>query len=365
MMPLLHRNLRRADCFDAVPDDAAAALRRHFQRNAAANLVLARDLIKILALLASHDIPALPFKGPVLAAGVYGDLSLREAGDLDILLREDDVPAATDLLLSNGYRRLGKNDASVEQAEPGAHWEVQFTRDDGTVGVELQWRIEPHWQVAKKGGGATAAAFLLQPERLWKRRQSLPLAGATVPCLAPEDLLLVLCIHGTKHLWTRLAWICDVAEAVRASPDLNWEYVLRQARAIDGERMVLLGILLAGELLAAPLPAAIRQQAQADAAVPLLVRQVRGWLFRDGCAAAAPGLEEEFRFHRRLRKRLQSRLPYDLHYLAIFAHTAVTPTDKDRAQLPLPPFLSFLYYLLRPIRLARGAVAKDARSRPR
>jgi hypothetical protein len=133
---------------------------------------------------------------------------------------------------------------------------------------------------------------------------------------------------------------------------------------MDGERMVLLGLSLAGELLAAPLPGAIRQQAQADAAVPLLVRQVKAWLFPNGCVTTAPGLREEFVFHRRLRKRLKSRLFHDLHYLAVCAHTVVTPTDKDRAELVLPPFLSFLYYLLRPIRLARGALAAKV-PRPR
>ena len=32
---------------------------------------------------------------------------------------------------------------------------------------------------------------------------------------------------------------------------------------------------------------------------------------------------------------------------------ALTPSSTDRAWLPLPPFLYFLYYLLRPLRLVQ------------
>src|SRR3712207_8653927 len=38
--------------------------------------------------------------------------------------------------------------------------------------------------------------------------------------------LLILCVHGTKHIWGRLSWICDVAELLRTQPDMDWEYVL-------------------------------------------------------------------------------------------------------------------------------------------
>jgi hypothetical protein len=362
MMPLLYRHLYTR-YGGTIPKDVLAALRHHYSRNAAANLVLTRDLLKISALFAGNDIPALPFKGPTLAGGVYGDLSLREAGDLDILIRETDVRQATDLLLANGYRRLAEHDDLGEPAHLGAHWEAQFARDDGTVGVELQWRIEPHWEVGRKSR-KTAIASPLRPERLWERRQALPLPGAAVatPHLSPEDLLLILCVHGTKHLWTRLAWICDVAETVRAYPDLNWERVFRMARETDSERMLHLGLHLANDLLASALPDPIASRLSADPTTSALARQVQVWLFRD----TAPTLREEFRFHRQIRKQLRSRLSYYRHYFRVGARTVLTPNEKDRAGLSLPPFLSFMYYLLRPIRLVRGGVSAGlARRRER
>jgi hypothetical protein len=43
-----------------------------------------------------------PFKGPALAVQAYGDLSLRQYDDLDLLIHEADVPRAYQLLIANG-----------------------------------------------------------------------------------------------------------------------------------------------------------------------------------------------------------------------------------------------------------------------
>jgi hypothetical protein len=49
-----------------------------------------------------------------------------------------------------------------------------------------------------------------------------------------------------------------------------------------------------------------------------------------------------------MRERLRDRVPYLLYHLPGYL---LTPNEKDRAFLPLPTSLSFLYYLIRPIRL--------------
>jgi hypothetical protein len=53
-------------------------LRRHYERNARRNIYLAAQLALLLEALRAENIPAIPYKGPVLAALAYGDLTLRE-----------------------------------------------------------------------------------------------------------------------------------------------------------------------------------------------------------------------------------------------------------------------------------------------
>ena len=78
--------------------------------------------------------------------------------------------------------------------------------------------------------------------------------GRDVLSMSAEDLLMVLCVHGSKHCWERLTWVCDVAEMVRANPELGWEGILDRSGALHISRAVLLGLDLAKSLLDAPLP---------------------------------------------------------------------------------------------------------------
>jgi hypothetical protein len=84
VMPLLYQSLNTT-CPEAVPKANLAQLRNYFHTNAQRNLFLTKELLKLLTLFETHSIPAIPFKGPVLAVSAYGNLSLRQISDLDIL----------------------------------------------------------------------------------------------------------------------------------------------------------------------------------------------------------------------------------------------------------------------------------------
>ena len=164
-----------------------------------------------------------------------------------------------------------------------------------------------------------------------------------VRTLSPEDLLLILCVHGAKHLWSQLGWISDVAELVRGHPSADWPWLLAEARALGSERMLLLGLFLARDLLDAPLPEAVRPALRADRVVESLAGQVVERLF--GRPRGAAGVLESALFHLRAREHVRDRLRYGVRL-------AMTTTPGDWALLPLPVRLFPLYWLLRPIRLA-------------
>jgi len=342
VMPLLSRSLYTV-CPEAVPRAILDQLRDHFRANTLRNFFMTEELLKLLNLLEAHGTPAIPYKGPILAASVYGDLSLRQFSDLDILVRQQHVPRAKELLISQGYQPQTQLNGAQETAYLPSHREYKFVRDDGRVRVELHWRIAAHWQIP--------SSFPLDPEHLWERNEQVSLAGATVRNLSPEDLLLILCVHGSHHHWERLEWICDVAELIRVHQGMDWRQVIEQASRLGSERMLFLGLFLANDLLRTALPEEVVQRLQADPVVKSLAAQVREWLFRE--ADGGLELSEESTFFIRMRERLWDRVPYYLLYLCAYLRTAMTPNVKDRALLPLPGFLSFLYHLLRPIRLVR------------
>ena len=100
VLPLLHWNLRSYQIPDVVKHD----LKKAFTVNAEFNLSRTREMLKLLDLFESEGIPALSFKGPLLAEFAYGNVALRQFSDLDILVQNCHLGRARESLLSRGYR---------------------------------------------------------------------------------------------------------------------------------------------------------------------------------------------------------------------------------------------------------------------
>ena len=177
MMPLLYWHLN-ATCPDAVPKAAMEQLREHFRDNARRNLFLTGELLRLLNLFEAQGITAIPYKGPALAASVYGNIALRNFSDLDVLVHRQVVPRSKELLISSGYQPAHQLTNAQEAAFLRYECDRPFTRDDGASIVELHWEIMPR-----------RLSFPLDTELLWERLVSISLGGKVVPTLSPEDLL--------------------------------------------------------------------------------------------------------------------------------------------------------------------------------
>jgi hypothetical protein len=337
LVPLLYRNLH-AICPEAVPKGVLGQLERRFCVNDLKNNFLTRELLKLLDLLKSNGIPAIPYKGPALAAAAYGNVAYRQFGDLDILIHKRNLTRTKELLISDGYQLQLTGER--EEASLKYHYHYHFLRNDSRVHVEIHWAFtRTYW------------SFPIDYQRLWSRLQPVTVNGAQCSSFHSEDLLLILCAHAAKHYWERLAWICDVAELIRAYPKLQWEQIMRQANELRSGRILLLGLFLASDLLGAELPEQVMARVRADREVKWLGTQVREWLFT---ANSQPGPAfQRHLFYFRMRERWQDKGSFVCHLLPIYLRQAITLNEKDRAFLTLPDSLSFCYYLLRPVRLIK------------
>lgn len=335
VVSLLYRAL--AEYPECVPADILEWLRSYHRRNKLCNVLLAGELTEVLELLDSRGIPALPYKGPVLATTVYGEVGLRKSGDLDILIPRQSLPQASEVLLARGYEPEPRLDAAQERAYLRFERERRFVNYERRQVIELQWELLP-----------PQFAFDLPVRRFRERARRSRVGGSAVDSLSPEHLILVLCVHGTKHFWERLQWVCDVAWTLESySEELDWDLLFREAAARGGRRMLLLGLYLAHDLLGAPPPRAELASLRRDPEVETLASEVYGWMFDD--APDSRSLLEDsafFPFHYRVRERLRDRLRY-------VSRTVFTPNYADWRDLPLPRPLFFVYYALKPLRLAK------------
>ncbi|HET6252024.1 MAG TPA: nucleotidyltransferase family protein [Tepidisphaeraceae bacterium] len=341
--PLLLESLSKASA-ESVPDPFMRPLREFAAANARRSLFLTGELFRILELFRSCTIPAAAFKGPILAADAYGNPALREAGDLDLLVRRRDIVKARQLLIEHGFLpgyptatpREVEYLASLQGRQQVqfllAHSEHHLLREPGSVNVDL------HWALALR-----QFALRLNGRQLWTWLRPRAKGGREILTFGPEHMLLVLCINGAKDCWHRLDRICDVAELLAAHPELEWPIVLKLARQIGAMRMLCTGLKLAETLLASPLPPIAKQQISMDKSLPAIAGQISDGLFGPPRGEVDEASIAKSWIHLKLRDGLGDRIAYAL--------AQFEPTIGDRAALPLPWALQFLHYAIRPVRL--------------
>jgi hypothetical protein len=110
---LLYRRLYSL-CPGKIPPTVLDYLRNGYLMRSARNLLLTTELLKILDLFDSEGIPAVPFKGPVLAAQLYEDAALREFNDIDILVPRQNAFKALRMLQYLGYPAIPEFSSSAE-----------------------------------------------------------------------------------------------------------------------------------------------------------------------------------------------------------------------------------------------------------
>jgi len=331
VMPLLYKNFPILG-LEAAPASFLSDLRALYLANTYRNLSLTRELLSVLTTLESVGVPVVAYKGPVLAVMAYGDTSLRQFSDLDLLVSRLDVGKVKVLLKSEGWATSYTLTPRQEKAHLAGTCELGFNLPDPRVYLDVHWRFAGDYL----GGGPDAGLALA-------RRRRVNMGNATAPSLDPEDMLLVLCVNGAFHLWSKLLTICDVAELIQTHRGWDWPWIVERARAQGLLRILLLGLSLAVELLDAPVPWEVSALAARDPAVSALRASVMRRLFLP--KSVEPSLLETSRFQLRALDGRRARLNYCWV-------RSVAPTVQDWQWVRLPDSLYFLYYLLRPVRLA-------------
>jgi hypothetical protein len=325
--PRLFKSLKSA-CWDTVPQKIQLELILFNKTNVQKNLLFTGELLRLLDLFQQDSIPIAAFKGPVLAQSLYGNLSMREFSDLDVIIQEEDLSKAEKILIGRGYQP-DFPDKEYRAAFLSYQGQYAFRHRDTGISVDL------HWQLSSKG-----MVFPLQSAEIWPRLEIVTVASRTVLTLARDDLALFLAAHGTKEGWKSLMWVCDFAELLHSSP-VDWVTILDRAQRSKSSRPLLLAIALASTLLGAPAPAALIDRVWKTLRVRKLVEDAKLRMLR-----TVPEGELEF-FLNGLKARDRLR-----HKLLAIASLLTTRTVGDYEAMPLPKSLWGLYYLTRPFRLA-------------
>jgi hypothetical protein len=327
MLPLAWRALERFA--DAVPVALFGDLRDAWAANARRNLRLAGELRSIAARLEAAGVRSLAWKGPLLAQRAYGDLSLRQFFDLDVLIRRTDLQPARAALAELGFRpEKVMTDVQLE-TYVDHQGELELVRDADGLWLELHTAVVPTYY----GSGRSS-------DDLWQHAVPVRMARTEVWALSSVDDLEALCVHGSKHRWDRLSWILDVALMTRLLEQEGWSQLTSAARDHGTLRMVLIGLVLASDVCGASLPDEVRRLVRSDRTAVALAERSSRALFDP-----RPSRFDALSFHAQMRERSRDRARYLLS-------VAFTPSGADWETLSLPRVLFPVYALTRPVRLA-------------
>ncbi|MCB0117265.1 MAG: nucleotidyltransferase family protein [Caldilineaceae bacterium] len=294
--PLLYQAVQGVP---TVPNEVQDRLHRVYMGIAQKNMWLTAELLALIDRFAAQGIILVPYKGPILAQMAYDNLSLREFKDLDVLVRENDVHKAQTLLVDQDFypwKAPAPEDAETAFRKRPVQ---RFIHRQRPIAVDLHW-------------GATykrSFDFPFKDEQFWRRLQTFSMSGRNIQVVPPEEMLQFLCLHGSRHQGERLIWIRDVAQFVHAHPHMAWDRCLTLATQAGNQRMLLIGLQLAHDLMGIDLPASVHAAIQSNPLVASLVRPIWDrWLFRP----AATGIVHKLSVHRyliQIHGRWQDRVP--------------------------------------------------------
>lgn len=331
LIPLLHKQLH-LQAADLTPVTMLSRLKLQSVSNTQNVLHLFGKQLKLYRLFQNNKIPLAIFKGSVLAHMAYGEISLRQAGDIDVLIARADFDRARALLESLGYQMAPALTETQLRSHLATHCELQFVRDDWFTVVDLHWALAPKNFV-----------FKLETDEVMSRLQRVSLAGTEIHTFANEDLILYLSMHGAKHLWRALEWISSLGELIRATESIAWDAVIQRAENAHATRMLALGLRLVERVSEITIPAQVLRSVDSKGSLKRMADQLLTRIFTDwGRVVSTETNLNNLHIMDRKRDALASALR------AIFV-----PTISDWSALNLPPSLHSLYYAYRPLRLSK------------
>jgi len=340
ILPLVYKTIKNLHTNHQLPitnHEILSAFKQQYLLIARRNMLMSAELIRIIQLLEKNSIEALAFKGPTLSQMAYGDITLRQYVDLDILVDENHIFRAGELIASNSYIpdsdiNFLKNDKLLD-----------VSSDLGFRNTRNNTYIELHWKLFRKKFSKTMDKLNIR-----SNTTTIEIQGKKIKTLQLDLVLVYLCSHGSKHMWERIEWITDIDRLICNVKSIDWEAVWEYAQKMHSINTLLLGLSLSQELFGTNLPTFIEEkiisheniQPLKTDTLELLNQNNSTQLQSTGIAA----MFKKFDYHAKLYDSFWDKAKY---YFSTFFK--VTPDDI--LNIDLPKSLYFLYYLLRPFRL--------------
>ncbi len=326
---LLHRAL--TDAGVEAPEPVRLALARSAASIGTQSLLQSAESARLRRLLGERGIDCVFLKGVALAALAYGMLGVKQAWDIDLLVRPEEAGLAADMLGQAGYRR----------SIPGSEVSDAMFQQWMTISKESLWIHERSGMVVELHTALVDNPRLLRGVSALSEMQLVRIGpGIELPTLRTGELFAYLCVHGATHAWARLKWLADVAALLRKAGPEETERLYRRSVELGAGRSSAQALMLCARLLELPLPPKLETELKRDRAA--------GWLEALAVSAMSGRGATE------LDDTVFGTVVINLSHFLLgrgwrYRYSELarkTRNPEDQLTMPLPPYLHFIYPIL-------------------
>ena len=248
LAPMLHLRAKE----EALPPEAASALKRAYYVAAARHAVLSASLGTALRALKTAKIETMVLKGAALAETVYPSPACRPMTDVDLLVRPEDLRAADRALAGLGYRAVDGRAEAIDPDLPASLSTLEYQAED-----PIAPPIHLHWHLVNTSVPVEAYRDRIDLGEVWAEALPFRVAGAETLRMASHHLIVYLCEHALRpaHAFYKPAHVTDLARVIAGGLETaDWARVADVARRFGLDRMVYLGLLIVRDRADAPVP---------------------------------------------------------------------------------------------------------------
>lgn len=335
VLPLVYHTLKNYQ--KNIPKDVFQNIKSINMDIVKQNMLMTAELIKITKLLEEHGIESIPFKGPTLSHIAYGDITLRQYVDLDILIDKKNIKNVYDILIDNDFqvkfdKKFLNNEIFID-----TNSDIQFFNKKNNILIEVHWKLFRN-QFSKK----------VNLKEIIYNTKNIFINNIKIEIFSNEVLLVYLCMHGSKHFWERIEWILDIDKLVRVSPDLNWNKIIELSELFESSIMVNLGLYLSHKYFGTKIPANFCTKKRI-VYCQMLEKKVLD-IMNNNIQTEFERNFTSFKFHYYLNDNVIHRLK--------FLYRTFLPLKDTDISFNLPKYLKIGYFILKPFRLLIKYIAK-------
>jgi hypothetical protein len=249
ILPALYARLQQLGIASQIPEEVADFLSAVETLNLERNQAIFTELATVIALLNEARIEPVLLKGVAYCmTGVYASPAARYLTDVDLLISEEQLPTAIEVLIQNGFEW----DRS-DQLGRFRHHHPPLRRT-GSVSFELHHTL-----------GMGSCRLLLPASEVLEHSVRHELDGTRFRVPGPDHLVTHLIMHSqiqhpyNERIWPPLRAMYDLALLRRRFDGaINWSEIERRFRQARKSDVLALHLLQVQDTLGAEMPLPIR-----------------------------------------------------------------------------------------------------------